>query len=372
MKYDVFLLAALGLLTQSRAHGQFSFSDVQFWAGSGPDSSVLVIDFQSGAFVPCYAWGYLHDGTSTAEDMLNDITAWDENLLLDMPGGVLNEVNYVGNSSTTGGVSQWFTWTGTDIGTMTQNSGTSEPLSNGEWFGCSFGAMDSPLPPNEPQPALDPYGFTFADVELWIGSGPDSAVMVIDFQNGSTIDSYAWGYLFNTITYGSTMLADIAAADPLLHVTFSGGWVDTISYDGHIGVEEDPDYWTYWEGFNFGGSFISYNIDPFITNGLWFGCSYTDFAPVLRPGYPSAASVTTGIPATPGPLLQVYPQPAADVLYVNAGRTATALTAYDASGRRVLHEAAASGLRSVDVRAWPAGIYLLDAGGAKRAIAVQH
>ncbi len=365
-------LALFALLHTTTARAQFGLADVQFWTGSGPDSSVLVIDFQNGAFMPCYAWGYLHDGTATAEDMLNEVAAWDNHLLLDLSGGSLNQVSYISGDETSGGIDQWFTWSGTDIATMTMNGGIAEPLSNGEWFGCSFTAIISPVAPGEPQPALDPYRFTFADVEMWVGSGPDSAVMVIDFQDGSAIDSYAWGYLFTTSTYGSIMLTDIAAADPLLDATFSGGWVSAITYNGHIGVAMNPYDWSYWEGFSFGGMYISPGIDPFMFNGFWFGCSYTDFAPVLRPGYPSAASGSTSTPERPASLVEVYPQPATDVVYVNTGSVATTLTVFDATGRHMHQEGRATGLRSIDVGAWSAGLYLLDMGGVSRTIAVLH
>ena len=48
------------------------------------------------------------------------------------------------------------------------------------------------------------------------------------------------------------------------------------------------------------------------------------------------------------------------------------LVVYDAAGRRVLQESAAAAVRTIDVGAWPAGLYLLDVGGAKRTIAVQR
>src|SRR5690554_2315495 len=77
--------------------------------------------------------------------------------------------------------------------------------------------------------------FTANDVKYFVGSGTETAYLIVDFKDGTDDRSYAWGYHFdsgNGETFGS-MLAAIANAEPnfvidpasgtgfLNHITFN-------------------------------------------------------------------------------------------------------------------------------------------------------
>jgi hypothetical protein len=364
--------ATIVALASAPLHAQFDISQVEYWVGSGTDSSVLVVDFQDGSFDgQSFAWGYLHDGTATGGDMLNAIASADVNFTVNIGGGFLNDITYGVHTGIGGSPDYWSTWSGTDIPTMAMNAGISEVLGNGDWFGCSYTDFAPALEPTEPQAAYEPFRFTADDVSFWVGTGLDSAVVVVDFQDGSGSSSFAWGYLFNVAATGEDALNAIAAADPSFTVGIGGGFLNDIVYGGYSGIGGAPDYWGTWSGTNMGNWSMNVGISTALANGDLFGCSYTDFAPALRPYYPVAASGSTGIAEVAAEQLQVYPQPATEVLYLNTGKNPLPVDVFDIAGKRVAGLPVSGGTRSMDVSTWPAGAYVLRAGSLHRTIIVQ-
>ena len=163
MKNTVHTLSALALLAAtSPVQAQtFGLDDVQFWTGTGPDSALLVIDFHDGTPQPSYAWGYLHDGTATAADMLTAIATADPQLTVEIGGGFLSDITYMGHAGIGGAPNWWSTWSGTSLADLAMNLGISEPIANGSWFGCSYEPYDpdaDPTGPTEPVAAQLPVG----------------------------------------------------------------------------------------------------------------------------------------------------------------------------------------------------------------------
>ena len=77
MKLHRYALAAFAALTLSTAaHAAAivnSFSDIQYWVGSGSSQAALVIDWADGTGTGSFAWGFRWNGTATGEDMLRAI-----------------------------------------------------------------------------------------------------------------------------------------------------------------------------------------------------------------------------------------------------------------------------------------------------------
>ncbi|MEM6885132.1 MAG: PEP-CTERM sorting domain-containing protein [Verrucomicrobiota bacterium] len=61
-----------------------------------------------------------------------------------------------------------------------------------------------------------------SDVEFWVGSGSNEAGLVIDFNDGTTTESFAWGYRWDGTASGADMLLAVVAADSQLSLTSSG------------------------------------------------------------------------------------------------------------------------------------------------------
>ena len=213
--------------------------------------------------------------------------------------------------------------------------------------------------------------FDISQVQYWIGGGPDSSVLVIDFQDGTDDPSYAWGWLHTGGT-GEEMVNAISAADPDLDVEVTSGFLNSISYGSHAGIGGSPDYWSTWDGTSVATFVSNLGLAGILGNGDWLGCSYTDFDPALAPTEPIPASVPTGIRETHAARVQAYPQPATDILILGTTTQGQQpIVIYDLTGERVFQGTTSGPLTTLDVRALSAGLYVLQTGDVKQVIAVQ-
>jgi hypothetical protein len=99
----------------------------------------------------------------------------------------------------------------------------------------------------------------FNDISFWVGSGTNSAALILDFHDGTTSESFAWGYNWNGTASGAGMLIAIAAADANLSISYFGDGDDgfymwSVSYFDGITTHTrsngdfitDYDYWGYY------------------------------------------------------------------------------------------------------------------------------
>ncbi len=131
--------------------------------------------------------------------------------------------------------------------------------------------------------------FNWQNIDFWVGSGSDSALLVVDFGTADFDSSYAWGYRYSGAKTGEDMLVDIAAADINLSIDVAGGFLNDVIYHRHAGIGGQPDYWSTWSGADTASLISNMGISTALVSGEWFGISYTDFAPALKPGLPIPA-----------------------------------------------------------------------------------
>ena len=131
--------------------------------------------------------------------------------------------------------------------------------------------------------------FNWQDIDFWVGSGSDSALLVVDFGAADFDSSYVWGYRYSGAKTGEDMLVDIAAADLNLRIDVAGGFLNDVIYHRHEGIGGQPDYWSTWSGSDTASLITNMGIGTALVNGEWFALSYTDFAPALKPGLPIPA-----------------------------------------------------------------------------------
>ena len=140
------------------------------------------------------------------------------------------------------------------------------------------------------------FGGTSVDVEYWTGTGQNQAMLVVDFNPGS---SYAFGYRWDQAATGFDMVRDVAAAGGL-DFTYTdwgafGLAVDTISYNGNsMGTGGYPaDYVYYYlsnDGLNWSESPAGASSTG-LESGNWNGWAQQSV------GYPGPYSA----PVTPVP-----------------------------------------------------------------------
>lgn len=313
--YKKLLPSLLLLWSTSTLHAQFQFSDVAFWTGSGPDSTVLIVDFKDGTDDSSYAWGYRYSGTATGSDLLQAVATADVNFSINVGGGFLNDISYHRHQGLGGQPDFWGTWDGMNPDSLSSNAGLVDTLIPGGFYGCSYTDFNPAVAPGTPWPAYKPDSLQIRDLQFFIGSGPDTAMLVIDFQDTSQSSSLAWGYLFQDSVDGESILQDIAAVDPQLSVAMGGGFLNDITYNNLSGIGGSPDFWGTWSATNLGDWAMNAGLGTTVLPGEFFGCSYTDFAPALRPGYPTAAPPPVSLPETAATTqVSLYPQPARDAV----------------------------------------------------------
>lgn len=352
------LVSAQVLCGSSKA--QTNFTDVKYWVGSGSDSAVLVVDFHDQTWDTCYVWGYLFNGTTTGEDMLNNIAAADTNFSISITSGFLNDVIYHRHAGLGGQPDYWSTWSGQSLAGLSSNGGIATTVNPGDWFACSYTDFNPAIPPGAPIPAFDSAAYSHEDPTFWVGTGTDTTILVIDFLDGTEMASFAWGYLHNGTATGEDLLSDVAAADPNLTVNINSGFLTDIIYDTYTGVSGAPNYWGTWSATNLGN--WDMNAGPAGTtlgNGEFFGCSYTDWAPALRPGYPSSAMIDLGVTTVDVTPIDVYPNPANDIINIDGITEATPFGIFTLEGRKMLDGTITATRTSVDVSNLASGVYLL-------------
>jgi len=371
MKKGIYAFSALAMLASVQARGQsFTMDQVQYWVGSGPDSSVLVMDFQDGSDRPSHAWGYLHDGSATGEDMVLAVAGADPNLSVDIPGGFLNSATYNDHSGIGGSPNYWSTWSGTGMDDLAMNSGLAEGLSNGSWLGCSYTDFSPALVPTTPVAAPDPFAFTLDDVQFWAGTGAHRVMLVVDFQEAGGHSSYAWGYRFDGTTTGEAVVNAVAAADPAFAAVIASGFLSDLTWNGHSGIGGSPNWWSTWDATNLGNWTSNLGLSTALGANDFFGLSYTDFNPALAPGTPVAASIPTAIAEAGHRGMHVWPQPATDILHIAHVDGTQPLEVFNLAGTLV-HRGMLNGAgHTLDVSAWPAGLYVLSVGQVRQVVAV--
>ncbi len=180
--------------------------------------------------------------------------------------------------------------------------------------------------------------FTFDDIDFFVGEGANTAMLVVDFRDGTEEHTYAWGYRFDGEPTAEQMINDIAAADEALSVNIDGGFLNDIIYDEHSGLAGDPDWWSTWSGSNIVNFQMNMGISEVLTDGAWFGCSYGFTPAPAMPTDPVAAPDLTGVEEEAmASAVYAYPNPAKDHLSIGGiGAEKCRVSLYDMAGRTVL------------------------------------
>lgn len=357
------LLGTIISLMAFNSKAQFSFSQTEFWIGSGTDSTLLIVSFNDGTSDSSYAWGYRFNPGEDGEDLLNAVAAADVNFSINTAGGFLNDVIYHRHEGIGGSPNYWSTWSGADTASLMMNAGIATPLVNGEWFAISYTDFNPALKPALPIAAFNPRAFDFSQVQQWIGTGMDSAVVIIDFQLPGDSARIAYGLLFNDSIQASQALSDLDQADAMLSVNASS-FLNDISYGSWNGIGGSPDYWSTWSATNIGNWFLNAGISTWVKGGELFGCSYTDFAPALRPKSPNQEQ-NVGMKEWPNIRFSFYPNPVQNILSIES-EVRSEFEIINSMGQ-LLWSGYVEGKKQIELGDWPRGAYFLRNGNSSEA-----
>jgi hypothetical protein len=362
------------LLLAGNSGAQVSVPEAIQTFGSGSQTTHLFIDFNDGSQRECWSFTYHYDGNPNLGNLLSDIEAAYPWISFDLSGGFLNSVS-LGNQSQTGGnPDYWMTFSYDTSGGWVINNGLSAPLSEAAIFGCSYTPLDSSWTPvYYPQNAVSALKYFSADsISQWVGTGSQHALLVIDFNDGSSSECYAWGYRFDGNANAQTMIEAIAASDPNIAFNLDFGFLNDIVYGSQQGIAASPEYWSTFSGMNPYSWDFNSGIDAPLSDGLWFGCSYTPYdanwSPVHYPENPVAAVWVQGIENHSERSITIGPNPVADELQVQCKGDEIAYEILDVSGASVMGEFLNGELMfTVNLSHLASGIYQLKLIGGSNA-----
>ena len=115
-----------------------------------------------------------------------------------------------------------------------------------------------------------------SDIQYWIGTGSNEAILIISWDESTPTQSLAWGYRWNGTKTVADMLTDIDNADARLSITgVSSGYISEISYyDGTYNLATEF-YWCY----NVNGDWVGGVGSQTLVNGdvveFSDGCAFT-------------------------------------------------------------------------------------------------
>jgi hypothetical protein len=124
----------------------------------------------------------------------------------------------------------------------------------------------------------------FSEIRYWVGSGNDSAVLVVSFHSSDLDSSTAWGVLFDNSITGQELMEKVALDDSNFEMKLNGQFLDSVGYHRHSGKNGENGF--YWGTYTFQDTSWESNsgLITQINQGDYFGVSFTDFSPAVVPG----------------------------------------------------------------------------------------
>ena len=225
------------------------FSEILYWVGSGSDSAEFIVNFANPD--TAFAWGYLFNGSTTAQAMIDAIAAADPRFWVEGTPSYNGDIHFVTDNGDTLGLSPIdptvgynFWWT--NLNGVSAGSGTASTLHNGDVF--KFGDLNSatgwdamgtyyleeawntiPTPVTVPgsTPSVVEATIAASDILYWVGEGANQVVMAVNWPD----TALAWGYRFDGTKTVGDMMNDIAAADPRFSYTMNGTYLGDITFN---------------------------------------------------------------------------------------------------------------------------------------------
>ena len=255
----------------------FPASDIQYWVGTGSNSAVVIIGWDDNPSGNDFAlaWGVRWNGSAVAVNMLDTIATYDSRVAYSISSGFVTNIGY--NDGTLVSGSDLSYWCYTVNGEYASAYGA-QPMANGDVMeissSCNF-SLTTASPATDPNASTDdPVDATiaFEDIHYWVGTGSDSAVLIVNFGIPDT--AFAWGYRFNGSATVQDMTDAITAADPRFWVVgqpsyYPNGDIFFITTEGDTlslsGIDENNPF-NYWEANINGGTSYSGAAQE-LTNG---------------------------------------------------------------------------------------------------------
>ena len=365
----MFLLGIFGLFSTNlfaQEDATIDPADIKFWIGEGESEVVFIVNWAEPD--TALAWGYRFDGENVVlKTIMDDVAAADYRFSYEGGESWINDLHFNDGvldlsivtpgwlSYLINGNSSWDTY---DVATVADGEyvkiGDTEcgtMIDPQNWI-YVWEKEVAPVYALGEEAMIDP-----SEILYWIGEGENEVVFCVNWNEPNI--ALAWGYRFSeeSVTVETVMDA-IAAADGRFSYIGSEGWLSDIMYNDYVNQYAlvGP-YWMYnvngygaWYGYNeqtvVNGDFIKWGDVSCATEiAQW---TYVWEQPV------EPVTVYDAVEEVEAATLSVYPNPATEVLYVNA-ENLKSVEIYDMTGRNIF----TTTLSVIDLRDMEAGIYFV-------------
>ena len=359
---------------------------VKYWVGTGSNQAIFIVNWCEPD--TALAWGFrFSEDSLLVADMLNAIATADPRFSTEGTSGWLTNLIYIDGSDT-------FKIALGDYVVYNHNGSYANTVDLEYFYPndyLKFGGLDcadmdenwistwtTSIEPVEISgvPVQDAT-INASEIQYWVGSGSNEALFIVNWCEPAT--ALAWGYRFNDESVlVSTMLADIAAADPRFSYSESYGYLSDLVFvnDNGDSLTIVPDYVVYNVN---GGLADAVNVQTiqagdYVKMGGYFGCSQQGESEWVEDDYGTywnyAYVWTTPITAVSAPTsvvnyenqkLIVYPNPCTASVRIQTNVNDDVVL-YNLQGAVVMNTVAMDEITTLDVNNLPAGIYFVKSG----------
>lgn len=355
---------------------------VKYWVGTGNNQAIFIVNWCEPD--TALAWGFkFSEDSLLVSDMLTAITTADPRFSTQGTSSWLTNLIYIDGSDT-------FKIATGDYVVYNRNGGYANTVDLEYFYPndyLKFGGWDcadmdenwtstwsTPIEPVEiPGVPVADATINVSEIQYWVGTGSNNAIFIVDFNDYA----FAWGYHFDgESVLVSTILTDIANADPNFNFEGTTSWLSDLTYiNGCDVLTISPDNVVY----NVNGSFADAANVQTINNGDYvkFGGymsaqkgesrwiedptwgDYWDYAYVwTTPIFPVS---TISVENYDNQQLSVYPNPCTESIRIQTNINDNVVL-YNLQGAVVMSTVAMDEITTLDVNNLPSGIYFVKSG----------
>lgn len=360
---------------------------VKYWVGTGNNEAIMIINWCEPTET-ALAWGFkFSEDSMLVSDMLAAISAADSRFSFSITSsGFLTALDYTDGTET-------YQIADGDYVMYNVNGGFAD-YANLQYFHSGdyikLGGLDcadldenrvatwttSIEPVEIPGVPVADVTISASEIQYWVGTGSNEVRFIVDWNSAST--ATAWGYRFDgESVLVSTMLDDIATADPRFSYEGTTSWLADLKYfNGTDTLTITPDYVVY----NVNGSFAdaadaqAVHAGDYVKFGGYMSASLGECRWIEDPAwgdYWDYAYVWTNLVIpVPSPVsvneynsqkLSVYPNPCTESIRIQTNVNDDVVL-YNLQGAAVMSTVAMDEITTLDVNNLPSGIYFVKSG----------
>lgn len=358
---------------------------VKYWVGTGNNQAIFIVNWCEPD--TALAWGFkFSEDSLLVSDMLTAITTADPRFSTQGTSSWLTNLIYIDGSDT-------FKIATGDYVVYNRNGGYANTVDLEYFYPndyLKFGGWDcadmdenwtstwsTPIEPVEiPGVPVADATINVSEIQYWVGTGSNEVRFIVDWN--STALATAWGYRFDSESVlVSTILDDIATADPRFSYAGTTSWLSDLKYfNGTDTLTISPDYVVY----NVNGSFAdaadaqAVHAGDYVKFGGYMSASLGECRWIEDPAwgdYWDYAYVWTNLVIpVPSPVsvneynsqkLSVYPNPCTESIRIQTNINDDVVM-YNLQGAVVMSTVAMDEVTTLDVNNLPSGIYFVKSG----------